>query len=641
MPYQFTLWIENSFEDRVCFYVNVESQGDPRNPLKKLFLTCASNANEDFYGFGAQASFASLKNQSVPIFSREQGVGRGDEPITDVLNTFSTFFSGGDRFTAYTAIPSYITTDGNVFYLSDKTTGYANFDLTKLDSVTVRYDSRSVDGAFTRGQDMFEGVEKLTAYTGRMPPLPQWVDTGALLGIQGGQEKVKRIVNESLSYDTPVAAVWLQDWVGTHNQSAPFINVSRLWWNWEPDEVLYPTWLRFVQDLRDDYNVRTLSYVNCFLTNVSTKPDGFRRNLYAEAAKLPEYFVQNTTTRSTAVISSGPGLDAGIIDLTNQDLVAWFQKIMADQVWNANISGYMSDFGEYTPVTSDTSLKNLVSDAFFFHNRYPLLWAAFQRQVVKDLEVEKEALLFHRSASMRSNQAMNLFWAGDQNVDWGVNDGIKSVVTIFMHMGLSGYAHLHSDIGGYTTTLTPLNFNITRSAELLGRWGELAAVSSAVFRSHEGSIPSVNAQFYTNSSTYAYYAYNARMFASLGPYRRKVLDTECATKGWPLMRPPVMYHTQDHRARSISYQSFYLGSMLYVAPVLDNGTFALSVYLPGTNWTYTHVWTGKQYDGGQDVTVATPYGKPAIFFVNGTCFPELERFIDFVQKENTTTLSVD
>lgn len=22
---------------------------------------------------------------------------------------------------------------------------------------------------------------------------------------------------------------------------------------------------------------------------------------------------------------------------------------------------------------------------------------------------------------------MNLFWVGDQNVDWGVNDGIKSV----------------------------------------------------------------------------------------------------------------------------------------------------------------------------------------------------------------------
>lgn len=149
------------------------------------------------------------------------------------------------------------------------------------------------------------------------------------------------------------------------------------------------------------------------------------------------------------------------------------------------------------------------------------------------------------------------------------------------HMGLSGYSQQHSDIGGYTTVLTYEDYNITRSAELLGRWGELAAVSSAVFRSHEGNIPEVNAQFYSNASTYAWYAYNARMFASLGPYRRKILTTECEAKGWPLLRPAVMYHPDDQRARSIQYESFYLGPSLYVTPVLDPGVDELEVYLPG------------------------------------------------------------
>lgn len=178
------------------------------------------------------------------------------------------------------------------------------------------------------------------------------------------------------------------------------------------------------------------------------------------------------------------------------------------------------------------------SDAFFFHNRYPLLWAQYQRELIESLGLENEALIFHRSASMGANKYMNLFWAGDQNVNWGMNDGIKSVVPIMAHMGLSGYAHQHSDIGGYTDILTYAGFNVTRSAELLGRWGELAAVSSSVFRSHEGNIPEVSAQFYSNTSTYQYYAYNARMFVALGEYRRKVLEEECATKGWPLLRPP-------------------------------------------------------------------------------------------------------
>lgn len=189
--------------------------------------------------------------------------------------------------------------------------------------------------------------------------------------------------------------------------------------------------------------MRTLSYINTFLANVSTKPDGFRRNLYEEASTL-QYFVENTTTNSTAIISSGPGLEAGIIDLTNDGLRSWFAEMMKTNVWIANISGFMTDFGEYTPVTWDTTLANMVSDAFFFHNEYPTLWAQYQREIVEELGLQDEAVLFHRSAAMSSNRYMNLFWAGDQNVDFGVNDGIKSAVTIMAHMGLSGYSQSHS-----------------------------------------------------------------------------------------------------------------------------------------------------------------------------------------------------
>jgi alpha-glucosidase (family GH31 glycosyl hydrolase) len=303
-------------------------------------------------------------------------------------------------------------------------------------------------------------------------------------------------------------------------------------------------------------------------------------------------------------------------------------------------SRFMSDFGEYTPVTNDTALAHMHSDALYFHNRYPFLWARFQRGIVEALGLKDEALVFHRSASMESGRYMNLFWAGDQNVNWQVNDGIKSVVTIMAHMGLSGYPHQHSDVGGYTTILTYAGFNVTRSPELLGRWGELAAVSSSVFRSHEGNIPQVNTQFYSNTSTYDYYAYNARMFVALAPYRRKILETECATKGWPLLRPPVMYHTNDLDARRISYQSFYLGPSLYVSPVLDPDTTELEIYLPGSDQQFIHVWSGICYDGGQRVSVAAPHGKPAVFLVKGQWMPELQSFLDFVMKENNTELSI-
>lgn len=38
------------------------------------------------------------------------------------------------------------------------------------------------------------------------------INSGAVLGIQGGQDKVNRIVEQGLKQSCPIAAVWLQDW---------------------------------------------------------------------------------------------------------------------------------------------------------------------------------------------------------------------------------------------------------------------------------------------------------------------------------------------------------------------------------------------------------------------------------------------
>lgn len=298
----------------------------------------------------------------------------------------------------------------------------------------------------------------------------------------------------------------------------------------------------------------------------------------------------------------------------------------------------MCDFGEYTPVLPDTRFANKSIDPFFYHNQYPRDWAALHHSIGESVPGFSDAILFHRSSSMAANRKMNLYWAGDQDTTWGLNDGIKSAVTVMGHMGLSGYAHGHMEIGGYTTTWDRAGV-VNRSAELLGRWGELAAISSVVFRSHEGNAPEVNTQFYTNASTYTYFAYNARIFRSLAPYRRRILDTESKPRGWPLLRLPVIYHPTDLAARQISYRSFFLGPDLYVAPVLDPGQKQLSVYLPG-NETYTHVWSNKAYRGGQTVHVSAPYGKPAVFVVGSPKHRDLGEFLEFVRQENETVIRV-
>lgn len=118
-------------------------------------------------------------------------------------------------------------------------------------------------------------------------------------------------------------------------------------------------------------------------------------------------------------------------------------------------------------------------------------------------------------------------------------------------------------------------------------------------------------------------------------YRRHILTTESETRGWPLLRAPVMYHPEDLRTREISYKSFYLGEHLYVAPVVDEGVEEVEVYLPGDGERkYTHVWTREVYEGGRDITVPAPLGQPA------ECVEQLGPFLEFVERERETEICI-
>lgn len=57
--------------------------------FNRIWLTHASEKDERFYGFGEQFSHMNLKGKRVPIFVQEQGIGRGDQPITFAANLVS------------------------------------------------------------------------------------------------------------------------------------------------------------------------------------------------------------------------------------------------------------------------------------------------------------------------------------------------------------------------------------------------------------------------------------------------------------------------------------------------------------------------------------------------------------------------
>ncbi|KAI9015785.1 glycosyl hydrolases family 31-domain-containing protein [Phycomyces nitens] len=587
----------------------------------RVILTYRSRKEEEFYGFGEQFSYTSFKGQKVPVFVREQGIGRGDQPITALLNSsFGMFgeFAGGDYFTTYASVPQYITTDNQCLFL--ETSEYASFDLKQHDRVVVRLNSNTMTGRILDGDSMLDLISEYTLYCGRMTVLPDWISEGAVAGIQGGAVKVRDIVKQLKSYDTPLAAVWLQDWCGRRVQNiGSKISFKRLWWNWESDNSLYPHWKDFVQEMlhQENGSVRVLSYVNPFLINVEDK-QGARRNLFLEAQNKG-YLVKdpsNPSESKTLIINSGPDFEAGLLDITFPEARIWFKQVLKDQVWEAGVSGMMADFGEYLPYSSKRASLHSGIAPETYHNRYPEDWASLNHEVIKELGLENEAVNFYRSGYTRSPGYMNLMWAGDQNVTWDQNDGIKSAVIGMLSGGFSGFSVTHSDIGGYTTLegLMP-GLKITRSRDLLYRWMELAAFT-AVFRTHEGTIPESNAQFYDSEESYIHFSHTAKLFKSLSPYRKHLIR-EANEKGWPLMRHLVLYYPSDPTVRELTYQQFMLGSALLVAPTLSPSTTFVKVYFPKENTKeifWRHIWTGKYYPAdGKYVTIDTPFGLPAAF----------------------------
>ncbi|KAJ3172829.1 hypothetical protein HK101_011093 [Irineochytrium annulatum] len=595
IPYSMTF--ESPSENQLRFTVTLS---DPEGMFTKVFLTLASEKDERIFGFGEQLTHFDLKGHKVPIMVREDGVGRGLEPVTTVTNTIFGPNAGGDAVSAYKPVPHLMTTRLRSIFL--EVDDYSMFDLTHPRRIVVKVAAPQVIGRLIRGTSPLQLVEEYTGYSGRMEPLPEWVLKGAVAGIQGGEEKVMAIVRKCKEACVPIAALWLQDWCGKREQKVMGRVLKRLWWNWESDDVLYPNWTHFVNQLEEEC-IHTLTYVNSFLADVECggKPS-FRRNLYAEAVKH-NYLVLDHTGEKPLAINSGPNFRAGLVDLMNPDAFAWLRDVMVKEVFQEEgVKGYMSDFAEFLPpgATLSSGRKATAAD----HNHYAELWSKLQKEALEAVGV-KDKVVFHRSGFTKSPGLTRLFWTGDQLVSWDGYDGIKAGLVGLLSSGLSGFSLNHSDVGGYsglTFEVMGMKLGHWRSPELLLRWMELGAFGT-IFRTHEVTLTHMRKC--------------VELFASLSDYKRRLMD-EAAAWGYPLIRHMFLHFHEDPAVYSLNRQ-FLLGSSVLVAPVMDPGVSDVEVYLPKLP-TEGARWFDARNLKPVDVTAyparikaRAPLGKPAVF----------------------------
>ena len=558
----------------------------------RLYLRLLAEPGEHVTGGGEQFSALDLRGRRYPIWTREQGVGRNK--LTEVTRLADASDGGGGDYHT-TFFPQPVILSSRLYFAQ-----LLNYEYAELDFEDERFHEIAVWSAKTRfvfgaGESIPALVKRLTGLLGRQPALPDWALRGLWLGVQGGTARATELERRCREHGVDLSAVWIQDWEGKRVTSFG----KRLQWDWRWNRELYPELDRVI---REDRDTIWMGYINPYLVEGGV--------LFREAAERG-YFVKRADGRD--YLFDFGEYDCGVVDLTMPEAYEWYKSVIKTNLIGLGFRGWMADFGEYLPADAvchgGSGLER--------HNEWPALWARCNREAVEECGLLGDCVFFMRAGATFSQRYATLLWAGDQCVDWSEDDGLPSVITAALTLGMSGFGLHCSDIGGYTTL-----FHLRRDEELLLRWLEFACFTP-VMRTHEGNRPDSNVQLYDNERTLAAAARWSRVHSALLPYLKECVR-ENAELGAPVMRPLFWEAPAAPEAWQRERYSYFLGSELLVCPVVEPGAAERRVWLPEGNWR--HLWSGESYGGGEHV-VPAPMGQPPVFWRDGSRWEALFREI--------------
>lgn len=553
-------------------------------------LRFATTEAESFMGFGEQFSNLDMSGKAFVLNVSEQGIGRGAQPLTGLINLFFDG-AGGNEFTTYAPMPVFVTNKGRAMCFEQDSIYWCDIKKKETGAAAISVWGNALSGWVFGGDGPLDLIEKHTAVTGRLPAMPGYV-FGSILGVRGGKQVAEDVLQKCREHGAPVTALWIEDWQGRRGKNGG----PPLWWRWYPDETLYPDFKNWVAGLNAE-GIAVMGYANTFLSVDEANP------LYVEGREK-RYFVQNPDgTDLVNFFFTGKEYLYVIVDLTNPEAYAWLKERMKTGMVENGLSGWMADYGEYLPIGS----KTYIEDSVKAHCQLPVLWAKLNAELIEECGKKGEILAFHRSGSRGSNQWATVYWAGDQNPTFDEHDGLASSITGILSGGVSGMSINHTDIGGFTTLMTPV-YKLVRKKEVLLRWLEYAAFTP-IFRTHDGSYANpLNYQFYYDEEGYNAFAKFGRVHEALEGYLREA-QAEAVEKGWPMMRALCLHYPQDAVCRDIKHQ-YLLGEDILVSPVWHFNAADIKAYLPAGEWICPH--SGAVYEGGQWLQLPAPLGKPAV-----------------------------
>lgn len=592
--------------------------------------------DETILGFGAQTSHLNFKGLDVPVWVQPQGIGRGHQPISTLIEKHLPGHTGSDLDSDYT-VPYFLSSGHYSLFLDNAE--FSRFDFRQRQFTRIHTYGTALRAHLTSCARLPDCVTRYTHVSGRMQALPDWTQQGAIIGLSGGTDKVLQHYQQLKDNEVPVAALWLTDLGLTDTEASG-----------------YGDFKAFRQQLQQD-QVRLFGYFTPYLIDTPTTPDA-PANHYHEA-RDKGYLLKNAQGEvynvAVPVASVNPAIVhpdtaavntvAALVDLTNPEAYQWLQELLKQRIQTLQLSGWLADFGEDLP--ADAALHN-GRDPLHFHNQFPLEWARLNQQLLKT--AGSDVIFMTRSGFIHSPSAVSVFALSPQNTSWDAGDGLQSAVIGLLNSGVSGISLNHADIGGTTSLYFPVSplshwllpgelaldssgdhehttaFALRRKPELLQRWIEFSAFTP-LLRSSEGLTPAINAQVYDSDALGQHFARNVRLFQALATYRKELMQ-EAEKKGWPLVRHPLLHFPEETRFHNMpnSDLQFMLGDSIMVAPMLTpmEQRRHRQVFLPKGEWL--EVGSGRLLIAGEQgrmLQVAPPLGQAPAYLRNNERSREL------------------
>jgi sulfoquinovosidase len=583
--------------------VDVEPGDGPERRFSWGFQ-CA--ADDHFLGFGAQTWGADARGETLPLWTSEEGVRKDlttDDPV-------ASWFIEGRRHSSYMPLPEFLSSRG--YFAVAETNNLSTFSMCGERSDVARMQLQMpVKVHLFYGPAPTDAITRMTAIFGRprVPPafaFAPWND--AIFG----SANVRRVAKELRDIGIPSSVIWTEDWRGGQFVSdgpGGAADHYQLKEEWDVDRTLYPDFEAVASELHGE-GFKWLVYFNSFVEKQSkawpeTAPSGF---LIQGADGQPDIFADATFA------------DASMVDLSNPAAVKWaVGKMQAAIALGAD--GWMGDFSEWLP----TDAKLTAGSGLDLHSQYPILWQQAQRQALDGVSDGVERLDFVRSGWFGTPPLVDVWWPGDQQTDWGQDDGMPTVIPVGLGVSLGGISTFGSDIAGYQ------DLNSTPSTkELFFRWAELGALSP-VMRTHHGSYPKLNWSFESDGETLAHWARYAKLHIALAPYLRTLAQAAHDT-GISIMRPLAVQFPNDLAAWPVA-DEYMLGPAMLVAPVLVQGALGRNVYLPQGRW---YRWDGGPAISGGTISVAAPITEIPILSPAGAIVPTYPDGVMTLTKESSS-----